>query len=117
MGWLLVAALVAVSVGTVPSDLPETTHADKVAHLLAYMLVMGWFAQIWSSRSALFVHACFLVVLGIGLEMLQGSTDHRTADPLDALANAAGVVLGWLAARTPASRRLERLEASIWSPR
>jgi glycopeptide antibiotics resistance protein len=43
--------------------------------------------------------AVAIVLLGIGIELLQGLTPNRQPDVLDALANSGGVLLGWLAAR------------------
>lgn len=117
VGWLLVAALVAASLVTVPIEVAGLGLADKLVHLAAYLLVMAWFAQIWSSPPLLFAHAFFLVLLGVVLELLQGASGYRTADAVDAMANAGGVLLGWLTVRTPASGLLERLEARLRSPR
>jgi len=117
VGWLLVAGLVAVSLVTVPVEAPKLPFVDKLAHLVVYLLVMAWFAQIWSSWRALSAHACFLVLLGVALELLQGASGHRSAEAVDAVANAAGVLLGTLTARTPASGLLARLEARLRWPR
>ena len=73
------------------------SHVDKLAHLLGYALLMFWWAQ-------LVVHkrwklAVAVVLFGVAIELLQGLTPERQPDPLDALANAAGALLGWLAAR------------------
>jgi len=110
VGWLLVAGLVASSLLPVPVEIPEVRYGDKLVHVVTYLLLMGWFAQIWSSRRALSAHAWFLVFLGVVLELLQGLTPARTPDAFDALANAGGVLLGWLMAFTPASGLLQRLE-------
>ena len=39
------------------------------------------------------------MLFGTAIEGLQGLTPDRMPDPLDALANTLGVLLGWLAAR------------------
>ena len=39
------------------------------------------------------------MLFGIVIEGLQGFTPDRMPDPLDALANTLGVLLGWLTAR------------------
>ena len=117
VGWLLVAGLVAASLMTLPVEVPRLGFTDKLVHLVAYLLVMAWFAQIWSSPRALSAHAWFLVLLGVVLELLQGSSGDRTADPLDAMANGCGVLLGRLTALTRASGLLKRLEARLESPR
>ena len=94
-GWAGVAFTAAVSLG--PSAIEGEQHADKVVHLAGYALMMFWWAQVvvrnrW--RLALAV-----IVLGAVIELLQGLTPARQPDLLDVLANSAGVLLGWLAAR------------------
>jgi VanZ family protein len=95
-GWIGVAFTLALSLG--PPTLGEgASEIDKLAHLLGYALLMFWWAQ-------LVVHkrwklAVAVVLFGVAIELLQGLTPERQPDPLDALANAAGALLGWLAAR------------------
>jgi VanZ family protein len=117
VGWLLVAGLVVTSLAKLPFDLESPRYSDKLAHVLAYLLVMGWFAQIWTARRLLLGHAAFLVALGVALELLQGGTGYRTADVFDAMANAVGVLLGALSARTRAASLLAGLEAQLRWPR
>lgn len=116
IGWLLVAGVTTASLVTVPVEAPAYPFVDKLLHLLAYLVVMGWFAQIWSSRGTLAAHAGGLIALGIALELVQGSLSHRSADAFDAIANALGVVLGTLTTRPPESGLLERLEAWLTAP-
>ena len=95
-GWLGVALTLAVSL--TPPVLEESrAHADKVVHLAGYAVLMFWWAQVvvrerWKLAVA-------VVLFGVAVELLQGLTPDRMADPLDALANSAGVLVGWLAAR------------------
>jgi hypothetical protein len=117
IGWTLVAGLVVASLVTVPDEVRELGSVDKLVHVVLYLLVMAWFVQIWSAQRVILAYAAFLVVLGIVLEILQGAGGHRTADGLDAVANAGGVVLGWMTSRTPVSGLLERLEGRLPTPR
>ncbi|HZM35842.1 MAG TPA: VanZ family protein [Burkholderiales bacterium] len=73
--------------------------SDKVGHLLAYAALMFWFSQLYLSRSLRLIHAAIFLLMGIGLEVLQGISGLRTYEIMDMLANTAGVLLGWLAAR------------------
>ncbi|OZA30452.1 MAG: VanZ family protein [Hydrogenophilales bacterium 17-61-9] len=94
-GWLGIVATLIVSLMP-PALGGGDTHHDKVAHLLGYALLMFWWAQpIVRRRWKL---ALAVVLFGVGIEGLQGLTPDRLPDPLDALANTAGVLLGWLAA-------------------
>ena len=60
---------------------------------------MFWFCQVYASRQARLVHGVGFLVMGVGLEFLQGMSGAREYDVVDMLANAAGVASGWLAAR------------------
>ena len=55
-----------------------------------------------------------LVLLGIGLEHVQGTTDTRFADRWDALANTLGVIAGLALRLTPLDDLLLRIEARMF---
>lgn len=93
---LMIAAVIAGSLA--PSDaLPQMWFpgADKLQHLAGYAMLSGYAAMLFASRRALGMAAAGLVLLGILIEGAQGAlTTSRLADPVDALANLAGVALG-----------------------
>jgi VanZ family protein len=97
--WTIVGVGLVVAV-VVLSLVPQTRieHADKLHHLAAYFVLMHWFAQLYPGGAARGRLAAGFVTMGIVLEGLQGLTGYRDASALDALTNAAGVALGWLAA-------------------
>ncbi|MFO7542223.1 MAG: VanZ family protein [Thiobacillus sp.] len=95
-GWLGVALTLVVSLMP-PTPGIEDSHLDKLAHLFGYALLMFWWAQLVLQRR--WTLALAVILFGGGIELLQGLTPDRLPDPLDALANACGVLLGWLAAR------------------
>jgi VanZ family protein len=67
---------------------------DKVEHFAAYFLLAGWFTGLYP-RSTYWTVAIGLLVLGIGLEVLQGAMElGRVPDVFDMAANAAGVAVG-----------------------
>ena len=95
-GWLgilitLIASLMPPTLGG------DDTHIDKLAHLFGYALLRFWWAQLVTQRR--WKLALAVVMFSIGIELLQGLTPDRLPDPLDALANTGGVLLGWLVAR------------------
>ena len=94
-GWFGVVATLLVSL--MPPVLVDSGgHTDKLVHAFGYAALMFWWAQaIVDQRWKLAIAIAFF---GIGIEGLQGLTPNRMPDPLDALANALGVLLGWLAA-------------------
>jgi hypothetical protein len=60
---------------------------------------MFWFCQVYASQRAKLLHGAVFLAMGVGLEFLQGMGGTREYDVVDMLANAAGVLSGWLAAR------------------
>jgi VanZ family protein len=86
---------------------------DKLEHVLAYAMLMFWFAQIYyRTRSRLMVAAAF-VLLGIALEYLQGFTETRQFEIADMIADAAGVAVGWLIAPPRTMNALRSVENLI----
>ena len=57
---------------------------------------MFWFSQLYASR---IFYAIGFTAMGIALELAQGWLGTRQYDLVDMLANTAGVLAGWLAAR------------------
>lgn len=88
-------------------------HADKVEHLLAYAALAFGALQLFASRLMLAWVGVGLVLLGIGLEVAQGTlfSAVRMMDWRDALANAAGVGLGLAPFRTRGATMLLRWES------
>ena len=71
---------------------------DKLSHSGAYLVLMLWFAGLQPRRTWGWV-ALALLGMGLALEIAQGLMHmHRTADPGDVIANAAGIGIGAMAA-------------------
>lgn len=109
IGWGMVAAVTGLSLMPDPPEPVEFGHADKLEHLLAYGVMMGWFAQL-VERGRQVRWALGLVGLGVGQEFVQGWSGYRMFDVLDMLANASGVLLGWWLARGRLGGSLARLD-------
>ncbi|WP_449467739.1 VanZ family protein [Stenotrophomonas humi] len=114
--WLLLwctavlAVIVVCLIPPPPLALPQ--NSDKIEHFLAYFLLAGSAVQLFATRRALWCVALGLVVMGVGIEWLQGAlTETRMADPMDALANSIGVLVGMLTAFTPVRDLLLRLQS------
>ena len=104
LGWLMVAAIVALSLGPAPDTGLEVPYEDKWGHLLAYGSLMGWFALLyrgWPARSG---YLLGFLLLGIGLELIQSQVAGREGSAADVLANLTGLGLG-LALSLPIGRR------------
>lgn len=96
-GWLLVLAIIALSLMPAPPDL-GMNQGDKLGHLVAYGLVTLWFAQPYTKLRQRIWLAIGMVALGIALEYAQGATGYRSFEVADMVADALGVAIGWLAA-------------------
>ena len=105
-GLLLCIALSLVHPPKFSVDVPD---GDKIGHFLAYLTLSVWSVFLFAKpRSRLFA-ALALVGLGVGMEVAQGLlTSDRMMDARDAVANAAGVVVGQLLALSRAQTFLQR---------
>ena len=102
-GWLGVVVVLAFSLSPATAHAPFIQHGDKLTHLASYATLMFWWAQLYIASRQRLVLAMALTFLGIGIELLQGFTPDRQSDVLDALANTAGILLGWLIAHRSAN--------------
>lgn len=113
---LWIAAIVAlIVVCLIPLDslppLPE--NSDKVEHLVGYFLLAAAAVQLFGSGRSLSLAAMGLIALGIGIEFAQGYTAYRSSDPVDAVANTLGVLLGMATVLTPWRDLLLRVEKRL----
>ncbi|MDQ1061444.1 MULTISPECIES: VanZ family protein [unclassified Stenotrophomonas] len=108
--WLAIAVTIVVClIPPPPLALPQ--NSDKIEHFLAYFLLASAAVQIYRTRAALLWAGAGLVLLGVGIEFLQGAlTTDRMADPMDALANIVGVVVGMATVFTPLRDLLLRMK-------
>ena len=100
--WIVVGIglVLAVVVLSLTPRAPEAgfVHGDKLHHLVAYFVLMHWHAQLHAGTGARTGLALGFAALGAILEWLQGMTGYRDPSAVDAVANAAGVAVGWAAA-------------------
>jgi VanZ family protein len=96
-GAVLAASLVDPPSGGVPAMGPfGLVGLDKWLHLGAYagLAALFGYATLARDRQALAVAVLLAAAYGVGVELLQAPLAARTADPVDAAANALGAVLG-----------------------
>lgn len=91
-------------------------HADKIGHFSAYLLMMFWFVQIYSTKDLLDFLAVAFILTGVFIEYLQLLTGFRSFEYADMLANAAGVFTGRLLADTRAATVLISFEKRFCKP-
>lgn len=95
IGWALAATIVWMSLTPHPITVP-VAEGDKLGHLAAYGTLMFWFAQLHRRPGARLACAIAFVALGVSLEFAQRLTDYRVFEYADMVANAAGVMAGWI---------------------
>ena len=87
----------------VPASVPSGLSLDKVAHLceyllFAWLLVQAATASRWSATKRSLLAFALPVSYGLFLEGVQACLPYRSAEVMDAVANAVGAGLGvWLA--------------------
>ena len=112
---LMIAGVVAGSLlpaATVPA--PPFPGADKLEHLLGYAALSAYAAMLFAGRRAQWAAAIGLMLLGLAIEGAQSMfTTTRLADPLDLLANVAGVALGQALRVTRAAGLLLRVDGRL----
>lgn len=96
LGWAMVGVIVWLSLTPSPPQV-GFEQSDKVGHLLGYGTVMFWFAQLYRGNARI-AYAAGFGLMGLALELAQGALGYRSSEPLDVIANALGVALGWAAA-------------------
>lgn len=110
--WVLAIAGVLVLSLLPPRGMPSMPVGDdKLGHFLAYFTLMAGAVQLFARKLSWVAMALLLVLLGIGLEHLQGAMHlGRMADRADALANTLGVLAGFSTGFTPLRDVLLRID-------
>jgi VanZ family protein len=114
-GWFILGLLIAAAILTLSlmptRKLPDVNVSDKWQHIAGFAALAFWFGSLVFRRHYL-VLAFTLTAFGVLIELLQGWTAlGRQADPLDVLADVAGIVLGLILAATPLGRWAQLLES------
>ena len=115
-GWAAMLALVATGSLMPSSDLPDVSMpgADKLQHALGYAALSLYAGMLFATGRARGWAAAGLMVFGIVIELTQGAmTPDRSPESADVLANAFGIAIGLLLARTRLALLLQRLDRRI----
>ncbi len=117
IGWLLVFAVVILSlIPPVSADIIPLfllTYKDKIAHFIAYFVLMGWFVQIYHDHSQRIYFAFGFLLLGITIEILQGLGGIRESDWRDVVANSSGIIFAYLLSKTSFANMLIWIEKKL----
>ena len=94
IGWMLVALIVYLSVTPYPLEIP-VEQGDKLGHVMAYLVLMSWFSNLYEGPAQRVVCAAGCIALAIGLEFVQRWTGYRSFEYADMAAGASGVIVAW----------------------
>ncbi|AXK72942.1 hypothetical protein DWG18_12080 [Lysobacter sp. TY2-98] len=99
---LWIAMFIAITVGSLlpAHDLPPPAFdgMDKLEHALGYAVLAGYGTWLFPTRGLRVLIG--VVLFGVAIEVAQGVfTTSRSADPLDAIADALGAVIAQIAVR------------------
>ena len=100
MGWVLILLVVFLSLSPKPPEVIEFEQGDKLGHLVAYLSLMLWFANVYPRRNQRVSLGVAFFAMGAVLEFLQRLSGYRTFQYSDMVANGVGIFLGWLLAKT-----------------
>jgi len=110
LGWLWIVVVFYVSLMPNPPEPVNFHGVDKLEHALTYTMLMLWFCQVVVQKFSRVYLMLALVVMGVGIEILQGLSGYRYFEYADMLANTAGVLVGFGLAHTQMGCILMKLE-------
>ena len=113
LGWFLVAVVIFLSLWPKAPRPLEFEQSDKLAHCIAYMVLMLWFANIYPQKPHHLRLSATFLVMGVGLELLQTFSEYRTFSFGDIIANGFGVFLGFFLAKTQLAVFFTTLDARL----
>src|SRR6185503_20103695 len=96
-GLTLVSAILWLSVTPAPPNL-HFHESDKVEHLVAYAILMFWFCAFHAGDRVHWRYGLAWTSLGVAIEFIQRSLGYRTFEVRDMIADAIGVLVGWMLA-------------------
>lgn len=107
-GWSIVVAIIVFSLTPQQPRVGGFEMNDKLGHLIAYAIGMGWFAALYPSMPQRVGYAVFFIALGIALEFAQAFTPERKFELFDMFADGIGVVAGFVLGQ-PVLQPLDRV--------
>ena len=110
LGAILLVGVASLASFTLQSFNFNIPHQDKLIHAIVYAALTAWFMQIYHGWPAWGVIMLSMLVLGLGLELLQGLTPSRVPEAMDLLADGVGITLASVVAWTPLRYTLVKIE-------
>ena len=96
IGWLMIIAVIVLSLAPIGSAIPDVKNGDKIGHFIAYFSLMTWFSWLYPKPLVRNLYAIGLIVLGGTMEILQSMTVYRMGDIEDFHVNTIGVIIGFV---------------------
>ena len=96
IGWLLITAVIVLSLININAAMPDVKNGDKIGHFIAYFTLMVWFAWLYPKAWVRNLYAIGFIILGGLMEVLQSMTDYRMGDIEDFHVNTIGVIVGFV---------------------
>lgn len=96
IGWLMVVAVVVLSLAPINAAIPEVKNGDKIGHFIAYFALMVWFSWLYKKPWVRNFYAIGFIILGGLMELLQSMTAYRMGDIEDFHVNTIGVIIGFV---------------------
>lgn len=112
LGWVLILLVAFLSLTPNPVEVPVAA-GDKLGHVLAYGVLMVWFANLYETSAKRRMFAIGFVAMGIALEFVQGWSGYRTFELADMVADAIGVAAGWVFAPPRIPNVLRSIEKTV----
>lgn len=117
IGWLLIIAVIFLSLVPINAAIPEIKNGDKVGHFIAYFSLMLWFSWLYKKPWVRNIYAICFIILGGLMEILQSITTYRMGDIEDFHVNTIGVIFGFVfsvfTANIPFIKKLFSHESNI----
>ena len=98
LGWMFVLLIVYLSVAPTTIVVLDMEQGDKFSHMLAYLVLMSWFTNLFETPMERVTLALSFVAMGVALEFAQRLVEYRSFEVADVGAGTVGVVFGWLLA-------------------
>ena len=115
LGAIWLVLIVYLSVANLALPRIDFSIGDKVNHFVAYGFLMGWFGQLVKTTSRRLLIASGLILMGLVLEIVQGTLPYRLFDWFDVVANSLGVLVALLLVYSGADNLFSWLSARIVS--
>jgi len=112
LGFIMLAAVLTVCLVPLKAPPVAPVFNDKVLHVLTFVVLTVWFGALFTREHTKIV-ALGLLLFGVMIEALQSTTAYRSAELLDLVADAGGILIGWVLLRAGLQHWARWFEANL----